>query len=52
MMARRTPINAPRQASVMERLLKVRRPWPVNRNPVYAIVEGQRITRTKDMGIN
>ena len=34
----------------MERLLKVRRPWPVRRNPVYAIAAVQRITRTGRMG--
>jgi hypothetical protein len=36
---------------VIERLLKIRNPWPVNRNPVYAIAEGQRITRTEDIGL-
>jgi len=25
------------------------RDWPVNRNPVYVIAEGQRITRTEGM---
>jgi hypothetical protein len=49
MMARSNPVNAPRHASVIERLLKVRSPWPVNRNPVYAMVEGHRITRSKDI---
>ena len=28
------PVKAPRNASVIERLLKVRSPWPVRRNPV------------------
>ena len=46
MMARRNPARAPRNPSVMERLLKVRRPWPVRRNPVYAITAVQTIART------
>jgi hypothetical protein len=46
MMARRNPARAPRKASVIERLLKVRRPWPVRRNPVYAITTVQTIART------
>ena len=32
--ASKNPVKAPRNASVTERLLKVRRPWPVRRNPV------------------
>ena len=46
MMARRNPPRAPRNPSVIERLLKVRRPWPVRRNPVYAITTVQTIART------
>jgi hypothetical protein len=46
MMARRNPARAPRNPSVMERLLNVRRPWPVSRNPVYAITTVQTIART------
>ena len=49
-MARRNPVSAPRHASVIERLLKVRSPCPLNRNPEYAMVEGQRITRIEDIG--
>jgi len=44
--ASKHPVKAPRNASVIERLLKVRNPWPVRRNPVYAIATVQRITRT------
>lgn len=51
MMARRNPVKAPRNASVMERLLKVRKPWLVRMNPVYAIAAVQRITRIGNMGI-
>jgi len=50
MIARKNPVKAPRNASVIERLLKVRSPWPVRRNPVYAIATVQRITRTENMG--
>src|SRR5580700_6430268 len=50
MMARRNPVKAPRNASVMERLLNVRNPWLVRMNPVYAIATVQRITRTGNMG--
>ena len=46
MMARRNPARAPRNPSIVERLLKVRRPWPVRRNPVYAITTVQTIART------
>lgn len=46
MIASKNPVKAPRSASVIERLLKVRSPWPVRRNPVYAIAAVQRITRT------
>ena len=46
MMARRNPARAPRNPSVIERLLKVRRPWPVRRNPVYARTTVQTIART------
>ena len=49
--ARRNPVRAPRDASVSERLLIVRRPWPVSMNPVYAIVTVQRAVRTENMGI-
>jgi hypothetical protein len=45
MIASKNPVNAPRNASEMERLLKVRSPWPVRRNPVYAIATVQRMTR-------
>jgi hypothetical protein len=47
MMARRNPAKAPSNPSVMERLLNVRRPWPVKRNPVYAIVSVHTIARTR-----
>jgi hypothetical protein len=46
MTARRDPVKAPRNPSVIERLLNVRRPWPVRRNPVYAIVTVHKIART------
>ena len=46
MIASRNPVKAPRNASVIESLLNVRSPWPVRRNPVYAIAAVQRITRT------
>lgn len=51
MIASKHPVKAPRNASVIERLLKVRSPWPVRRNAVYAIATVQRITRTGCMGI-
>ena len=47
MTARRNPVKAPSNPSVMERLLNVRRPWPVKRNPVYAIVTVHTIARTR-----
>jgi len=47
MMASRNPVKAPSNPSVMERLLNVRRPWPVKRNPVYAIVIVHTIARTR-----
>jgi hypothetical protein len=50
MIASKNPVKAPSNASVIERLLKVRSPWPVRRNPVYAILAVQRITRTGCMG--
>jgi hypothetical protein len=50
MVARRNPVKAPRRPSVIERLFKVPNPWPVNRNPAYAIVEVQTNIRTEDMG--
>jgi hypothetical protein len=50
MIARKNPVKAPTNASVIERLLKVRNPWPVRRNPVYAMATVQRITRTENMG--
>jgi hypothetical protein len=50
MMASKHPVKAPMNASVIERLLKVRSPWPVRRNPVYAIAAVQRITRTGCIG--
>jgi hypothetical protein len=43
--ASKNPVNAPRNDSVIERLLKVRRPWPVRINPVYAIATVQPIAR-------
>src|SRR5256886_11785472 len=46
MMATRHPVSAPRNPSVIERLLKVCRPWPVSRNPVYARPTIQKIART------
>jgi hypothetical protein len=45
MIASRNPVKAPSTASVIERLLKVRRPWPVSMNPVYAIARVQKIAR-------
>jgi hypothetical protein len=51
MIASKHPVKAPRNASVIERLLNVRSPWPVRRNPVYAIATVQRNTRTGCMGI-
>jgi len=50
MIARKNPVKAPRNASVIERLLNGRSPWPVRMNPVYAIATVQRITRTENMG--
>jgi hypothetical protein len=50
MIASKNPVKAPRDASVIERLLRVRSPWPVRRNPAYAIATVQRITRTGCMG--
>ena len=50
MIARKNPVKAPRNASVIERLLKVRSPWPARRNQVYAMATVQRITRTENMG--
>jgi hypothetical protein len=46
MMASKNPVRAPRAPSVIEKLLKVRKPWPVRRNPVYAIATVQKIART------
>src|SRR5208282_2877147 len=46
MMARRNPVRAPRNPSVIERLLNVRRPCPARTNPVYAIAPVQKIART------
>jgi hypothetical protein len=51
MIARKNPVKAPRNASVIERLLNVRSPWLVRMNPVYAIAIVQRIRRTENMGI-
>src|SRR5258707_14464682 len=50
MIARKNPVKAPRNASVIERLLNGRSPWPVRMNPVYAIATVQRIARTENMG--
>ncbi len=50
MIARKNPVKAPRNASVIERLLKVWGPWLVRMNPVYAIASVQRIMRTENMG--
>jgi hypothetical protein len=50
MIARKNPVTAPRNASVIERLLNCRSPWPVKTNPVYAIATVQRITRIENMG--
>jgi hypothetical protein len=50
MIETKNPVKAPRNASVIERLLKVRSPWPVRRNPLYAIATVHRITRTGCMG--
>src|ERR1051326_3157830 len=49
LIASKNPVKAPRHASEIERRLKVRSPWPVRRNPVYAISTVQRITRTGSM---
>jgi hypothetical protein len=43
--ASKNPVRAPRNDSVIERLLKVGRPWPVRINPVYAIATVQTIAR-------
>jgi hypothetical protein len=51
MMARKNPVTAPRNASVIERLLKVRSPWLVRINPVYAMAGVQRIKRRINMRI-
>lgn len=51
MIARKNPVKDPRNASVIEKLLKDRSPWPVRMNPVYAIATVQRITRTENIGI-
>ena len=51
MIARKNPVKAPRNASVSERLLNVRSPWLVRMNPVYAIANVQRITRTENIRI-
>src|ERR1051326_8981040 len=48
MIASKNPVTAPRHASEMDRRLKVRRPWPVRRNPVYAISTVQRIMRSEE----
>jgi hypothetical protein len=48
--ASKHPVKAPSNASVIDRLLKDRSPWPVRRNPSYAIVPVQRIRRTAYMG--
>ena len=45
MIASKNPVKAPRTDSVIERLLKVRRPWPVRINPAYAIATVQTIAR-------
>src|ERR1700746_1087824 len=50
MTARKNPVKAPRNASVIERLLNVRSPWLVRMNPVYAMARVQRIARTENMG--
>jgi hypothetical protein len=50
MIARKNPVKAPRNASVIERRLNVRNPWLVRMNPVYAIAIVQRTTRTENMG--
>ena len=50
MRARKNPVNAPKIASVSERLLNVRRPWLVRMNPVYAIAGVQRIKRRMNIG--
>ena len=43
--ASKNPVKAPRNDSVIERLLKVRRPWPVRINPLYARATVQKIAR-------
>ncbi len=50
MIARKNPVKAPRNASVIERLLNIRSPWLVRMNPVYAIAAVQRIRRKENMG--
>jgi hypothetical protein len=51
MTASKHPVKAPMNASVIEMLLKVRSPWPLRKNPEYAIATIQRITRTGCTGI-
>ena len=46
MIASKNPVRAPRDPSVIDKRLKVRRPWPVRRNPVYAIATVQKIARS------
>lgn len=45
MIASKNPVKAPKNASVIERLLKFRKACPVKRNPVYAIAGVQKISR-------
>ena len=46
MIARRIPVRAPSNASLIERLLKDGLPFPPNRNPVYAMATVQETART------
>jgi hypothetical protein len=46
MIAMRNPVKAPSNPSDIEKLLNVRRPWPVKKNPVYPIVTVHKIART------
>lgn len=52
MIASKNPVKAPKNASVIERLLNGPSLWPVRMNPVYAIAPVQRIMRTQNMGVH
>jgi hypothetical protein len=46
MTARINPVRAPSNPSVIESVLNVRRPWPLRRNPVHAIIPVHKTART------